>query len=57
MAQIKRKKVSKAATKGQGTGGIKGLIKNKKFWIIVSVLAVAVATVIILVNVLSSKSR
>lgn len=56
MAQIKRKKVSKAATKGQGTGGIKGLIKNKKFWILVSVLAVAVATVIILVNVLSSKS-
>lgn len=56
MAQIKRKKISNKATKGQGTGGLKGLIRNKKFWAIASLFVVAVCAAIILIVIFTSNS-
>ncbi len=60
MAQIKRKKVSNEATKGQKRG-FKQIIKNKMFWIISSIIVVVVAAAIIVpivvVNALSSDNE
>lgn len=59
MAQIKRKKVSNKAVKGQKKEN--GLLKNKKFWIIVSsvVAAAAIITFVVwlIIHLTSSSSK